>query len=1210
MKKIFGQIKERILDLFYIVQKKDVVQITKLEREMPYMNKPISDATEDEIGMNVYVDYLESAIEKGADMIAVVSGFGTGKSSLIELLKEKYHGWSIWQNHRCERVYCQINLWSQLENSKENCIELHRAFLYQVIGSVYPYKGSYFSRRTGRNYGMFKISAENPFWNAIINIAVVVLALVAVVHYFSEEIISSGIFSDKVLNAGILIGYLFCAIVVFLLLVRTEILFSSGGTQGERQIEENELIDLYKEHILRPKDWIRRIEAFWGTRKHIVVVIEDLDRTQGGDKVYEFLKEIRKYYVPSDQVEKYFLNHVTFIVSIMPEDKLREQCEQEKLDDNYVYDKLFDYTVNLNRINIDNFDAVLEALILEKRTEFEQIGIEIHDTDNVHKIPGMQWIIYEKNLSLRQVKERLNDSIVVYESIREKFGADSPEFAKCAAVAYLRSAFSQNFYGILDKQLEEMLTYYAKEFPDSSTFVNKYWNCEDVKEKEFYETIYRMMDSHLIDENYRTYFFNYPKSSHLYNIQQNRVRNLIVYNENISEDLKRDVVEVADDRIDVIISAMKKATELVGQLPQCIIYSPELWGIANQHFNQYLLNLISKNFSNIKEVLPEHYTMLESAISMENCSTILCDAILNNDLVVVNALRTYILDKHIEKISSYIELFRVPFATLKSDELQKMKEVPLDNILLMTKGVVGELDEDVIDGICKRIRANKEITKLVISEDFYVELANSFGITEVLDEVVEYLKSRMVLQPELEDMIYEGITNGTISKGVYFELINAVDEDTLEHKQMDRIECLNEPGMISESVCNMLYEGGYSKTYLLNMIEKYDSRIDMFKEEYFHVMVKNGKVIFEEYPKLFHKIRVWGCEKFRDEMIELKDFFMEPYPLLTTSEVRYMTAPDVVFQLYDTSRAAEDEGDAFIEFANRQFRKSNIAYEMFQFVATMDEEVIPIVFYKLNMQKVRFSVMSAAKKLQIVEKLRVSLDLSNSNEAIKFMDYTECLIPELETEILPDLKKNGNDDLCKAYIKAIQKSGKLTKYTVRYLRALPTIYIYGDMINEEMYRKRYYTYYVCSKNMEQKKFTIEYDKLDVLWNVYIEIFRSTKGYKNTRNYMQECKEFLKLVQNRNAYTELPEDSRMAMASISQDENILLDVLGYSDEFVVEYFSKIDSFSSKTAAETFVNIMEKHEKYAQKKTIYDNVYAKLQNPSLKSKYTRLYNRANS
>ena len=1220
MEQLKKRVKAFIASIIYKIMRKDDTEIVALNRQVPYMNKPISEFTEDEIGMSVYVDYLESAIEKGADMIAVVSGFGTGKSSLIELLKGKYHGWSLWQDRRCERVYCQVNLWSQLESQQAQTLELHRSFLYQLIGTVYPRKSSYFSRRTGRNFGMFKISAESPFWHVVINFTVVLFAIASVIYYFADSIVASGLIGEKALNAGIIVGYLICAIVAILLIVRTEILFSSGGSEGKRQIEENELIDLYREHVLRPTDVWRRIGMWFGIRKHIIVVIEDMDRTQDGSSVYEFLKELRKYYVPNDLAEKNFVNRVTFVVNIMPEDKLREQCKQEELDDNYVYDKLFDYTLNLNRINIDNFDAILEALILEKRQELQNIGIHVYDEDNVHKIPGMQWIIYGKELSLRQVKERLNDSIVVFDSISEKFGKDSPEFSKCAAVAYLRSAFSKLFYSISDEQLEEMLNWYAKIQPTEDAFVKKYAACPvdeegkflsqlDENEEPFYKTLYRMMDSHLIDENYRTYFFNYPKSSHLYNVQQTRVRNLIVYNEKLTEEIKSDISQVIETRKDVVVSAMEKATELVGQLPNCVIYSPELWKVASEQFPLYLPALIAKNFSNLNELLPEHYTMLESAVTMEGCSSILCDAILNNDFKIVSAIRTYLLDKHVDRIPAYTSLFNVPFLPITNDELIKMKGVSLEHILQMTEGVVGELKDAAIDTICKRVLdADKKAQ--MDAEMFYVELAKSFGIATVLEQVKEYLQTRRIMHPDLEDMIYENVTNGVFSKDEYLELMNHMEIDSLETRQLDRITALNKPGMLSEVLCNKLREEGYAKTYLLNMIATYSNKITLSKPEYFHTMEIHGEDIWDEFPKLFEKIRAWGCEKYKDDMSGLQEYFMAPYPILTIEESRNIELPDTMFQLYDASRAGEDEGDAFVDFSNRQFRKSNVAFAILQFIATMDDDMIPIVFYKLDMRKVRFAIMSSAKKLKVVNDMRYALNLGKSKEIVRFMDFTECLIPELETEILPDIKTTGNGELCKAYIKAIQKSGKLTKLTARYLRAMPMIYIYGDMINEEMYKKKYYSYYVASKCLEDAAFHIEYEKLDVLWSVYMDIFGSTKGYVEIRAYMSRSKEFLKLIQNRNAYIDLPEESRMALATIPQDENTLQDVLGYSDEFVVEYFSKIDSFSSKAAAEKFVEIMEKYQKYAQKKQIYDNAYPKLENAQLKSKYTRLYHRANS
>lgn len=52
------------------------VPLVSLKREIPYINKPITNVNADEIGMDVYVDYLESAIEQGASMISVISRLG------------------------------------------------------------------------------------------------------------------------------------------------------------------------------------------------------------------------------------------------------------------------------------------------------------------------------------------------------------------------------------------------------------------------------------------------------------------------------------------------------------------------------------------------------------------------------------------------------------------------------------------------------------------------------------------------------------------------------------------------------------------------------------------------------------------------------------------------------------------------------------------------------------------------------------------------------------------------------------------------------------------------------------------------------------------------------------------------------------------------------------------------------------------------------
>ena len=1200
---------DKIQHWIYKKLNKDTNEIQKTKRGIPYTNKPITEESVDEIGMGVYVEYLESAIENGADMIAVVSDFGTGKSSLIELLKEKYHGWSQRGNGLCERVYCQVNLWSQLANEKEETLELHRAFLYQLISTVYPHKSSYFSRRTGRNFGIFKISAESKVWSVFINLAIIVLVAVAMAHYFSASIIDSGLMSGEALGLMILLGYLFCGIVVLLLLVKTEIIFSSKSSDGKRQIEENELIDLYREHILSSRHWYSPLWNFLFGTKHIVVVIEDLDRTENGKMVYHFLKEIKKYYVPNEQLEKNFNNHISFIVNIMPEDMLHKLCNDPAEDNKYVYDKIFDYTMNLNRINIDNFDAVLEALIQEKAEELTKLGIGVGDSDNVHQIAGMQWIILGKQLSLRQVKERLNDTMVLYESLVQKFGIESVEFSKCAAVAYLRSAFSKEFYQLSDRMLEEMVTWYAKEQRTEEEFINEHKDDTDF-EAEFLKTLYQMIEAHLIDGNYRSYFFNYPKNSNLYNIQETRVRNMIVYNEDMTEEIKADIVEVAKTKPEVIVEAMQKAVELVSQLPKEVLFSSELWNIAEKKFPVYLVSLVSKFFSDISEVTKENYKILDSVIGMPNSSKMLCQTIRKNETETIVAIRDYILDKHIAHIVEYIPLFNLQSAPLDKEELQKMEGTHLSHILDMVKDVVGSLDSEVIDQICQSILLEKEPEVIEKAEGFYEELLENYSTESVAEDVTQYMILRQRLIPGFEEEIYKAVDKEELDAEYYFNLMNRMPLSEIQDEQMERIIALDKPGAVTEEICHKMKAENEDKAYLLNMAAISLNRLELTWEEFQDVMENEGESIWKEHSDLFRKIRFWACTNYKDSMVELGDFFKLPYPMVTSGEMENFTLPEVVFELYDADRVDEDEGDVFVEFCNRQFRKGPIAFAIFSYIAEMQKEMIPKVFYKIDMHKVRFALMSAINKSQIVEKLRLPLKLSTSKAIVEFMNFTECLIPELEQEIIVDLKGSNSEDLCMAYIKIAQKYGKVTKETIKNLLAMPSIYQYGEMLNEELYKRKIYKRYVCSKTQEMGKFEIEYEKLDVLWKVYLEIFKSPKAYQSTQPRMCQNRAFLEMVQNREAYTELPEESRMALASIEQDENTLRDVLNYSDEFVLEYFSAIAGFTSKTAAEAFVSIMEKHQKYAQNKKVYDNVYHKLENSQLKSKYTKLHHRANS
>ena len=77
---------------------------TSLSNPLVFLNTPICDNVEDVIGFQSHVDTLQAAINENAQMIAITSPFGAGKSSVTELLRTKKDN---------QRVV-NVSMWSHL----------------------------------------------------------------------------------------------------------------------------------------------------------------------------------------------------------------------------------------------------------------------------------------------------------------------------------------------------------------------------------------------------------------------------------------------------------------------------------------------------------------------------------------------------------------------------------------------------------------------------------------------------------------------------------------------------------------------------------------------------------------------------------------------------------------------------------------------------------------------------------------------------------------------------------------------------------------------------------------------------------------------------------------------------------------------------------------------------------------------------------------
>ena len=97
-----------------------------MKDDMIFLSNSIEDSEKDIIGFNTYVEKLNSAIDKNAQMIAITSPFGSGKTSIIELLRKK-------RATNDNEKFLFVQMWSELNasNIENNTCELHKNLLYQ-----------------------------------------------------------------------------------------------------------------------------------------------------------------------------------------------------------------------------------------------------------------------------------------------------------------------------------------------------------------------------------------------------------------------------------------------------------------------------------------------------------------------------------------------------------------------------------------------------------------------------------------------------------------------------------------------------------------------------------------------------------------------------------------------------------------------------------------------------------------------------------------------------------------------------------------------------------------------------------------------------------------------------------------------------------------------------------------------------------------------
>lgn len=1187
----------------------------KNSKDITFVNMPIASANEDKIGITQYATEIQAVIKKGAQSIAVTSDFGGGKSSLIRCLESMYSGLTT--------KFCYVNLWSQLNSEKSE--DLHKSFIYQLASQINGKKGNYVSRRLSKNYGMFGITLPS-IWSSILSFVLFIfLAAGFACTTFYDEIstyVNIATFNTYHNKLGVAC-FAMAAFLMLVFLYNTDIIFSSKNSETTRTIDEHELMDIYRTHICNFH------------LRHYIVVIEDLDRSDK-KSVNKFIKELRRYYIPCKhkrskwRIINWFIdtilgkiNRITFVVNIKAENKIAIEG------DNDLYSKAFDYVLDLKEINIDNFDIILNKLLEDNRKLFTEKEIPAF-TDDGKFIPEFEWIIRGQKNGIREIKRRLSAAISTYVNLCSKFNREYISLEKCIASAYIITAFEEEYLQIKEVGFDSIIDLYVTNPKMTKEDISNEYNKGETAvtiSSAFAEDIKTLINNGLIDSDYRKYFFNFPSDSYMRSDKQNRLNNIILYDQDVtSEEGFNDIVsEVINTDRRVIIESFDRLKRLGKYFPHCVFFNKELFDLALSYDStmmyktlgeklQYDAESISSTARIIIGIIKRNLLTNQGAVD-EICKIVSTKAPARS----VVTFRRHLIENLGTDVAKFKELFLGdrPLITKAEVEALLNNRVLLDLVNLESS----ELDLELVQTIHTTILSGLDLSQddlLNDVVDFYVNLYEVLGSTEnkvLTSYMFEVISTSKVIPDKLETLIIKNNKLKEIQEK-YVGMIGLADlYGKLSPNTLRYINDLEICYGLPESVCIKLKEAGFGKSFIINafrtniaLIDFGDPKIVSILQQIDFTDEDDETVSVEMLLSIRKHILSTVDNSVRSEY---KHLFMSPNPIITEPELQLITNKVHSLSYIDTKQMDESNCDYIATYLCQYQSTQNESYEILCFATSIeDSDAKRAFFFALDFDKVQYYRISAQRKKNIIDNMAPAFDFDDVSDQLAFMAHTKCTNSTFEKQI----KKAISDDTFAAheddYVQYVRIAKQVTHDMIANLCALKFIHAMPEHILEKLFAAKKYTYYVASRTQEQEQFTIEEDKLDTLLPVYETIFLSNEeNYKYTKPKMAQNREWISMMRDKKHYVEASLHTRMLFAYAPQTDHCLQDLFdNYAKEFIIEYLSKSNGFYDRDAAVRFIELLRKNSEVAASHSVYENNYPKLVDSVLKSNYTKCHNNA--
>lgn len=1208
---------------------------TEVNDSTIFVNNPINDENQDVLGIKTYANRINQAIDDGANIIGVIGDYGTGKSSLIELIKKKHNN-SI-----------NINMWGNEKQEKNETTirSLTKNFLFQMSMGKDETFAKYINKKLSKSYGMLSIILsdkkiiKNLIFPGVLFLIYLLLNSMPSNIYENSMYLNLHPIIDFTNHEGwknfIMIAYTIIinlkipvlgltTLTLVKILLDKSILFSLWDSQGKREPNENDLYDIYIEIA-------NKITEDLSEEEKRIIIVDDLDRANNKKDVKDFIKEIYKFNsVLKDEVKK----KIVFIFEVKSEESLENLEIEKNLNysggksepyKNELYKKVFYFKVNLNTIHYNDYEPILLELLIQKQNEGKRILGKLIK----NKLPEeFSYIIKGENLTIRDIKERLNRSFEIYENLIQKSNesSDTIQYQKCALVAYLESKYPIEMLEFIkeEQKFNEILEKAYKYKQENVALKERKSNIKSLigtfnGNNEFSFEIAEMIANDLIDEDFRLYFYNYPNGQRIKTSDEIYVENIILYPRKIKEIDNEKIKKAIEKDKNIVYKCLERRMNLKLPFDKNIFENEILYKIALRSFYTKVLETLREevkwkmqNIEDSSEVIRKinNYKVDSEKILKEYALILREDFRQSTKEEIINARKKIIEVTQNKYILCFRDIFINQNIPLITEEELKMIDSIYNKLQLINEKVI---DSKNIEYIVKTLNEEKlSENNFNRALEIYKGISNNLKLKTIASNILEFLKKNNRKDDLLFDAISEAFRNDreSVEETQIVNYLNNLNKDEISDEYLKNIELMQLKEQLSNDILNLLKNHEYYETLWINLIKQNRcNELELVNDiEGKLKLVKNIYSIIEnDIVRLRKEIII------QELYTQYKSLFLKPYPIISKEEIEILENIQEMKELIDFSNVSENEIEYIVNKINSTSYNSKELIDILEMVdsnvtnSIKDKDLINSFLDKLRINPNNIIELSDEDRTEIYRILRKPLILSNYDNAIKFSRKIGYIIKEIDV-LLYDFITGNYEAYISDYIELINELDIPTEQTIKNIIALMSNNKEFELSNEilkELLSKEKYKEYIIGKTIKDDRLILELDKIEL--ENYIEVYNNTKF---AYDIMLKSTEFKKQVIDNNLFDKINKEKLEDFYDYTYSIDFvryLFDTL--SKDKVLEYVKnnlkcqKSESYKLRSliCEDTYIWIVESKEMYEIVKNILPDSSDKSQLTRIRNKY---------